>query len=156
MYIKPGKITKANIEANRELNKIYKAKGIYHCEIGAYFNYEGVFKACWRVRQGYAHKDNRIEYRGRLDDLAKFSETLSACNHCHAIIDKPENYKLKIKLYEALRGNKMMKKIKAPANKKPKKANWMLPHKCINCKKTVSSLLCTECGQMSVKIESTK
>lgn len=41
-----------------------------------------------------------------------------------------------------------------PNNKKKnksKKPKWATDHQCINCKATVSSLLCTNCGKLSVK-----
>lgn len=33
---------------------------------------------------------------------------------------------------------------------KSKKADWQKPHDCKNCKREVSSLLCTSCGRMSI------
>lgn len=148
-----GKIGRTNQKANRSLLKEYKSRGIFHCEIGAYFKFEGMFDRCWRVRQGYAHKDNRVEYRGRLDDLGKFEETLSSCNECHRVVDLPENAELKSKLFIKLRPQTMAQKsknLKAPARVKTKKENWMLPHKCIHCHKTLTGLLCS-CGELSTK-----
>lgn len=39
-----------------------------------------------------------------------------------------------------------------PNKKKPasKKATWQSPHKCKNCKREVSTLICSNCGRMSV------
>jgi len=41
-----------------------------------------------------------------------------------------------------------------PMGKKDKKnkANWEKDHACIKCKKIVSSLICPDCGKLSVKI----
>lgn len=40
-----------------------------------------------------------------------------------------------------------------PRKKKPKskKANWQTPHKCKSCKQVVSSLICSNCGKLSIK-----
>lgn len=40
-----------------------------------------------------------------------------------------------------------------PMNKKTKstKANWAKEHKCVECKYVVRSLICTNCGKLSIK-----
>lgn len=149
-----GKVGKANIAANKKLNKEYKSRGLFHCEIGAFFKYQGVFADCWKIRQSYCHRLDRIEYRGDMEDLGKFEETIGGCIHCHTIIDKPENAELKEKLFVALRPkDKMAKKIsiKCPQKKSSKKADWMREHKCVNCGRLVSSLICSSCGEWSMK-----
>lgn len=48
------------------------------------------------------------------------------------------------------RHNNMSEKKENNKSSKSKKANWMTPHPCKNCKIIVSSLLCTNCQKMSV------
>jgi 5-methylcytosine-specific restriction endonuclease McrA len=53
------------------------------------------------------------------------------CRECH---NKRDNM-----------GDPNNKKIKA------KKADWMIEHQCINCKKKTRQLICEHCGKLSVK-----
>lgn len=48
------------------------------------------------------------------------------------------------------KGTKSMEKEKRKIETKNKKANWQKSHECKHCKATVSSLLCTSCGKISV------
>jgi len=149
-----AKIGKINIAANAKLNKEYKRRNLFHCEIGAFFKYEGVFADCWKIRQSYCHRLDRIEYRGFEEALGSFQETIGGCIHCHTIIDKPENAKLKERLFIHLRPQKNMPKaaaIKCPQKKKSIKADWMKEHKCVHCGRLVSSLICSNCGEWSIK-----
>lgn len=145
--------TELNVIANKILKKKYDELGINHCEIGQYFNYLEVFKNCWKVRQGYAHDKDRDEFNQDPEELFTVKHTLSACNHCHAIIDRDK--KLRFLLFKQLRGT-----MKEPKTKlldrtrqkfKSKKADWMVDHKCLSCKAIVSSLICPKCNRLSVK-----
>jgi hypothetical protein len=77
---KIGKIGKANLEANHRLKKTYKEKGIESCEIR--------FPGCLgNYMLSFAHKESREAYRGNLELLGAFEETLLACQSCHNRLD---------------------------------------------------------------------
>jgi len=155
--IKLGKWSKINLEANREIARIRSEKHIHSCEIK-------LDERCWGNTENHpCHKHKRNWYKSAPYLLSDYSQWVIGCPYCHDIIEKdPE---LTQKVFKRLRPKTlselniksktkeyMKNKTKLPkaTAQKNKKADWMREHKCINCKKTLTGLLCT-CGKLSVK-----
>lgn len=95
-----GKVKKKqvqkNIEANKKLDKIYKAKKKYYiCELR-------IAKDCLRkeirsfgqiLRMTYAHRHKRDWYKvaGRMFLLYAYSQTIRCCIPCHMLIEKDKS-----------------------------------------------------------------
>ncbi len=151
--LKNGKQTEINKIANRILGKKYAELGINVCEIGRAFYDLALFKNCAKVWQGYAHRHKRGWYKTRPEALAQVSQTVRACNSCHDVIE--HNRELTEKIFKVLRPEgtaepevKIMKKTKEKLTSK--KAAWAVRHQCKHCKATVSTLLCSNCGKISI------
>lgn len=104
--------TEKNIDANKELDKIYSEKGIDYCELP--FKHDCIKKEKYSngqlLRLTYAHRHKRIWYKkeGRQHLLYSFNETLKACLNGHMIIENDR--KLTNKLFIKLRGTALTRK----------------------------------------------
>lgn len=148
---KHGKWSQINAEANRILKQKYAEAGIEECEVR-------IPNKCLRnTTLAYAHRHKREFYKACPELLSEMSETVLACSACHQAIEYSET--LTKQVFRSLRPRSiskiqpMTKKIEKPTKalaQKSKKADWMKPHKCIHCHKTLSGLFCS-CGNLSIK-----
>lgn len=143
--IKIGKVGKNRINANKEIKKQCDEKNIHSCEVKLNSN-------CWGSYEIHpAHKHKSIWYRSCPELLYNFFQWVMACPYCHDQMEP--NRKLTLEIFKRLRPKtKNMPKITNKSKsiqKKGKKVNWMLPHKCIHCKTMLTGLYCRNCGNLS-------
>ena len=127
--------------AKNELIKIYFEKGITRCENCNRKNY-----------LDFHHRPSRASQEAVHD----FEHTRLLCIDCHEYFE--HNDEADFKLFSRLtRGFDPKQEINIMAERqkekesKGKKADWQKPHQCVHCKVRVSTLICSNCGQMSVK-----
>lgn len=99
--------TQINREANQELDKIYKEKGLYEiCEPRISNNclHRQIVSYGKTLRMTYAHRHKRIWYKvaDRMKLLSKYNQTIRACISCHQIIEHDEE--LTEEIFNKLRG----------------------------------------------------
>ena len=91
---KIGKRGRANLEANRRLKELYQDLGIRYCEIrlpGCLIN--NYLQFC--------HRHKRDWYKGNVDLLSDYNQTVIGCQHCHDKIEVDK--KLTEKVFNKLR-----------------------------------------------------
>jgi hypothetical protein len=94
--MKQGKRKKINLQANRELKKIYFNKGINYCE--ANLN----DKCTHGLFLSFAHKHKRIWYYDKPDEMLwNYNQAIVCCISCHQILEK--NAELTRQVFEKLR-----------------------------------------------------
>ena len=94
--MKQSKNSKASEILRKKLKQEYLDRGIIECEV----NLQG----CYRNNfLSFAHKDKRIKYLKRPNDLWTFKETIIACIPCHQIIEYDRE--LTLSLFKKLRNN---------------------------------------------------
>lgn len=89
-----GKIGLANLEANKRIRAYIEYHSIPPvCEVGLTGCLRGMFLQI-------AHRHKRAWYKGDAELLSDYSQWVSACQHCHNIIENQPEYteKLFIKL----------------------------------------------------------
>lgn len=77
---KIGKIGEANKEARKRIAEIAEEKCLDYCEIG----FEGCLHTMYLAP---AHRHKRSWYKGDVDLLSDIKQWVSACQHCHNIIE---------------------------------------------------------------------
>jgi len=92
---KVGKRGKINLEANKELKKLFQQKGINRCELH--------FLGCWGTNAlSYVHRHKRRDYYGKEKLLTDFLQVLLGCVPCHQILE--QDAKLTEEVFLKLRG----------------------------------------------------
>jgi hypothetical protein len=80
-YLKKiGKQGTINLEANKEIHKMFRNKGIVRCEAW--------FPKClvdWTLQ--FAHRHKRIWYKKCPEKLYDFNEVILACQNCHTKLE---------------------------------------------------------------------
>lgn len=71
-----GRRTKANLEANRRLKKLFIEKGITRCEVCGADNF-----------LSFAHRHKRDWYSGDVEKLSDWEQVLLLCIPCHEKIE---------------------------------------------------------------------
>jgi hypothetical protein len=74
-----GRVGEANREARQRIAKIAEEKGLNYCELK--------FEGCQNWPLAPAHCRPRSFYQGNVELLSDYSQWISACQHCHTILD---------------------------------------------------------------------
>ena len=86
-----------------ELKQLYFEKGIVQCELRLP-PMSGHPEKCWRTNGlTFAHKEKRLHYKTRPEDLWTFKETVLACISCHAKVE--QDRLLTLRVFKKLRDN---------------------------------------------------
>ncbi|MFA5993341.1 MAG: hypothetical protein WC823_00105 [Parcubacteria group bacterium] len=91
---KIGKIGKANLEANKLLKILYENSDIRSCEIAG--------EGCENWILNYCHRHDREWYKGDVELLSSFNQTIIGCQKCHGKMDT--NKKEREEIFLKLRG----------------------------------------------------
>jgi len=132
---KIGKKGKEWIKAKPKLIKKYQEEGITRCE-----------NCGSRYLMAFHHRPKRSTQEAVHD----FDHTRLLCQKCHTFFEQNDSFD--IKLFVKPRGYFPSLKIDIMARKsKSKKPDWQRLHKCFRCGYQCSSLICSNCGKVSVK-----
>lgn len=85
---KIGKIGEANILARKKIAVIAEEKGLNYCELQ--------LKGCMNWPLAPAHRHKRAWYKGNAELLAAYEQWVSACQHCHNIIENQPDFTEKL------------------------------------------------------------
>ena len=87
----------------RKLKSLYRKKGITRCELNLP-PISGHPEKCWENNGlTFAHKEKRLYYKNKPEDLWTFKETVLACISCHAKIEQDRD--LTLQIFKKLRNN---------------------------------------------------
>lgn len=89
-----GKRGRANLSANAILNRLYAESSIRDCELK--------LEGCDGWPLNYCHRHERDYYKGDVEKLASFNQTVIGCQKCHRKID--DNKQLREEKFFELRG----------------------------------------------------
>ena len=132
---KVGRKTREWLREKPKLVKIYKEKGVTQCE-----------NCGSRYKVDFHHRPKRSSQKAE----HTFERTRLLCWECHPFFEKSDEADRK--LFAKPRGYSLKYKIDIMADKKKsKKPEWKTQHKCVHCKVLTTTLICHNCGKISVR-----
>jgi len=132
---KIGKKTREWLKAKPKLIKIYLKKGITRCE-----NCGGTYLLSFHHRPKRSSQEAVHDYK----------HTRLLDQRCHGFFEY--NDEADERLFAKPRGYNPKNKIMTTNKKKLKKVKWQTPHKCVKCRTMGSTLICSKCGNLSLKL----
>lgn len=112
--VKKKSQTEKNVDANKELDRIYAEKGVSKCELLGIVKHDCIVSEHYSngelLKLTYAHRHKRIWYKqeGREKLLHSYHETIRACVNGHMILEADRV--LTNKVFTKLRGTGLSRK----------------------------------------------